>query len=184
MALGAHWATPPRTAWPEPSPATPLLVVSGSCSPVTAGQIDWALAHGFAGVAFDPAGDIASAQTAVGAALRAGRHTVVYTSRGTPHGAALAPQLLGRALGQLARDAIAQTGVKRLLLAGGDTSSYAARALGIEAVEMIAPLAPGAPLCRALAPGSPADGVEINFKGGQVGAADYFGAVALGRISP
>ena len=32
----------------------------------------------------------------------------------------------------------------------------------------------GAPLCLARAPGSPADGLELNFKGGQVGAPDYF----------
>ena len=72
--------------------------------------------------------------------------------------------------------------VRRVLIAGGDSSSYAARSLGIEAVEMIAPLAPGAPLCSAHAPGSPADGIEVNFKGGQVGAEDYFGAVALGGL--
>jgi uncharacterized protein YgbK (DUF1537 family) len=50
------------------------------------------------------------------------------------------------------------------------------------AVEMIAPLAPGAPLGRAHAPGSPAHGLEVNFKGGQVGAPDYFGAVAAGAL--
>ncbi|HEY7077972.1 MAG TPA: nucleotide-binding domain containing protein, partial [Solirubrobacteraceae bacterium] len=70
----------------------------------------------------------------------------------------------------------------RLCVAGGDTSSHVARALGIEAVEMIAPLAPGAPLCRAHAPGSPADGLEVNFKGGQVGGADYFEVVARGKL--
>jgi 3-oxoisoapionate kinase len=68
------------------------------------------------------------------------------------------------------------------VVAGGDTSSYSARALGIESVEMIAPLAPGAPLCRARAPGSPIDGLDVNFKGGQVGAVDYFGAVARGKL--
>ena len=36
--------------------------------------------------------------------------------------------------------------MRRLCIAGGDTSSYAARALGIEALEMIAPLTPGAPV--------------------------------------
>jgi uncharacterized protein YgbK (DUF1537 family) len=57
-----------------------------------------------------------------------------------------------------------------------------AHALGIEALEMIAPLAPGAPLCRAYAPGSPADGLEVVFKGGQVGNVDFFGAVMKGKI--
>uniref|UniRef100_UPI00313ED071 hypothetical protein n=1 Tax=Dyadobacter sp. OTU695 TaxID=3043860 RepID=UPI00313ED071 len=44
--------------------------------------------------------------------------------------------------------------------------------MGIKAVEMIATSPPGAPLCRAFAPGSPSGGVEVNFKGGQVGGED------------
>jgi uncharacterized protein YgbK (DUF1537 family) len=40
----------------------------------------------------------------------------------------------------------------------------------------VAPLAPGAPLCRAHAgPDAGAvDGLELSFKGGQVGRADFF----------
>lgn len=192
MALGAHWtavggsetrpAYEAMSAWPHPGGANPLLVVSGSCSPVTAGQISWALANGFTGVAFDPGGDFRAATSTAIAALTSGRSVVVYTSRGEVGRDLCPPIELGTALGRLAREAIARTGVKRVVVAGGDTSSYAARALGIEAVEMIAPLAPGAPLCRAHAPGSPADGIEINFKGGQVGAEDYFGAVARGKL--
>ena len=57
MALGQYWTAqnilPAATNWPDPGPAAPLLVVSGSCSPVTAGQIDWALAQGFAEIALD-----------------------------------------------------------------------------------------------------------------------------------
>ena len=34
-------------------PAGRMAVVSGSVSPVTAAQIDWSLAHGFEGIAFD-----------------------------------------------------------------------------------------------------------------------------------
>jgi uncharacterized protein YgbK (DUF1537 family) len=75
-----------------------------------------------------------------------------------------------------------QTKVQRLCLAGGDTSSFAARALGIEALQMILPLTPGGPLCRASAPNSPADSVEIVFKGGQVGPENYFEIVKRGRI--
>lgn len=175
-ALTAHWAAAPKPDWPARRTAAPLLVVSGSCSPVTAGQIDWALAHGFTGIEFSPA-----APAAAVAALKSGRHALVYTSRG-PAGAPVPAEKLGARLGRLAREAIAQTGVRRLVVAGGDTSSYAARALGIESLEMFAPLAPGAPLCRAQAPGSPADGLEVNFKGGQVGAPDYFGTAARDMI--
>src|SRR6185312_2304701 len=65
----------------------------------------------------------------------------------------------------------------RVVLAGGDSSSLAARALGLHSLRMVARLTPGAPLCRVRAPGSPADGRDLVFKGGQVGAVDYFGVV-------
>jgi uncharacterized protein YgbK (DUF1537 family) len=161
-------------ARPAGSAAVPTLILSGSCSPVTAGQIDWALTHGFGGVALDPLGHANPASIA--AALRSGRSVIAYTSRGQTDGT-VAAEALGTMLGRLARDVVVQSNVKRVVIAGGDTSSYAARALGLESLEMLAPLSPGAPLCRAHAPGSPVDGLEVNFKGGQVGAPDYFGKV-------
>jgi uncharacterized protein YgbK (DUF1537 family) len=69
-----------------------------------------------------------------------------------------------------------------LVIAGGDTSSFVARELGIEAVEMIAPIYSGAPVCRAFAAGSPIDGIEVNLKGGQVGDEKYFGALQKGKL--
>lgn len=83
-------------------------------------------------------------------------------------------QLYGTLLGMIARFTAGKTSLQRVVVAGGDTSSYAARAMGIEAVEMIAPLSPGAPLCRAYAPGSAVDGLQAVFKGGQVGKEDFF----------
>ncbi len=181
-ALTAHWGGVENPAWPSPGAVTPLLVVSGSCSPVTAAQIDWAQANGFVAQPLDPfAPDHAAALDEVVAHLRAGRNVVAYTSLGRPDGEASAAGL-GAALGRFARQAIVATGLRRLVIAGGDTSSYAGRALGIESLEMLAPLAPGAPLCRVRAPGSPADGLEIVFKGGQVGAPDFFGAAARGAF--
>lgn len=168
-----------------PVPARPLLVASGSCSPVTARQITFALAHGFAGIRLAPDGsnEIPAASAAL-AALRSGRSTVVYTAlEAADQTVAAAPaSLVGGALGRIARAAVESDAVHRVLLAGGDSSSFAARALGIQAVEMIAPLAPGAPLCRAHAPGSAVHGIEVNVKGGQVGAEDYFLAVAAGSV--
>ena len=186
-----------------------MLVASGSCSPVTAGQIAWAVKHGFAEVALDTATlateknierVIEQATAATTKQLQAGRSVIVHTSRGghDPRLAATAKIfkrrgldaceaktvgaiLFGSALGAVMRGAVAQTGVRRLCIAGGDTSSYAARELGIEALEMIAPLTPGAPLCRAHAPDSPVDGWEVVFKGGQVGAQNYFAVVREGR---
>jgi uncharacterized protein YgbK (DUF1537 family) len=203
MALTAHASArgrvPPVGGWPEPEPVGPILVGSGSCSPVTEEQIARAMAGGFAGVALDTAavaaGDseraVEHAAGAAVAAFKAGRSVIIHSSLGSadprlgPTTAALAEtgagghsgpppaEVLGRALGRALRAAIERTGARRLVIAGGDTSSYAARALGIEAVEMLAPLTRGAPLCRVRAPGSPADGCEISFKGGQVGAPDF-----------
>jgi uncharacterized protein YgbK (DUF1537 family) len=75
---------------------------------------------------------------------------------------------------------LAATKTRRLLVAGGDTSGEVARALGIESLEMIGELTRGAPLCRATAPNSPADGIEVTFKGGQIGPVDFFGRVRDG----
>jgi len=52
-------------------------------------------------------------------------------------------------LGLIAKKVVSESEVKRVVIAGGDTSSYAARAMEIEAVEMIAPLVAGAPVCKA-----------------------------------
>ncbi|MDQ5979122.1 MAG: 3-oxoisoapionate kinase, partial [Verrucomicrobiota bacterium] len=169
----AYFATIP--AKPAAVPPGPVLILSGSCSPVTAGQIDRAVTEGFTGIALDPAApDTTAARESIIAALRGGRSVVAYTARGSA-AASLAPSReLGAALGRLAREAVAATDLRRVVFAGGDTSSYAARALGLHSIEWLAPLAPGAPWCRAHAPGSPVDGLALNFKGGQVGAPDYF----------
>jgi uncharacterized protein YgbK (DUF1537 family) len=190
-ALGSHWQSKgtvtPRREWAAPGPAKPLLVVSGSCSPVTKTQIEWALSHGFEEVVIEASlltnGRLSEtamrhACDAAVAQLSAGRHIVVHTGREAaelvPSGAA------GRFLAAVVRACVARTSVKRVLIAGGDTSGHLARELGVNALEMIAPLTPGAPLCRAHASAAPIDGLELNFKGGQVGPPDYFDLVARG----
>jgi uncharacterized protein YgbK (DUF1537 family) len=77
-------------------------------------------------------------------------------------------------LGQIAKYATTHTGLQRIIIAGGDTSSYAARALDIEAVEMATTIIKGAPLCIIHSSNKKMNGVEVNFKGGQVGPENYF----------
>jgi uncharacterized protein YgbK (DUF1537 family) len=67
--------------------------------------------------------------------------------------------------------------VRRIAVAGGDTAGDVARALGIETLQIAAPLAAGAPLCRARSRRHHVDGVEFTFKGGQVGGENFFGVV-------
>lgn len=212
MALGNHWQETgilgEQKEWKPIKADGPVLVASGSCSSVTAGQIRYALDHGFTELAIDTViialhvteddlymdtGFIKAAAEeyalkAIGL-IHEGKYPLVHTSLGNddPRVAdtdkifkekgfskAATAQLYGQLLGQIARLTAEKTDLKRIIIAGGDTSSYAARAMGIEAVEMIAPLSPGAPLCRAYAPGSAVDHLQLVFKGGQVGKEEFF----------
>ena len=177
------------------SAATNILIGSGSCSPVTGGQIAWALKNGFAEVPLAASAlagknsetEIKRATEAAAKFLQVGRSVIVHTTKSGSDKQLAAKlksrtsQILGTALGRVLQGALAKSKVRRVCIAGGDTSSYAARAMGIQALEMVAPLTPGAPLCRAFAPGLPADGCEIIFKGGQVGAENYFQTVLKGN---
>ncbi len=198
-ALTAHWNTNDKRKNAALKPALPMsqiLVGSGSCSPVTQKQIAWAVKNDFAEVAVNAAAfraiktgekELGRATTEAVKFLRAERCVIIHTTRTGANKRVAAnlkdgtAKILGTALGTILREALAQTKVRRVCIAGGDTSSFAARALGIEALEMASSLTPGAPLCRVIAPGSPADGLEIVFKGGQVGAENYFGVVKRGK---
>jgi uncharacterized protein YgbK (DUF1537 family) len=207
--LERGWIGEPRR-FAAPGAKGPIAVVSGSCSPVTQRQIDAALEAGFAAVALPaphlfenpPAAEsaIARAIEAAGEDLESRPGVIVHSARGPddPLIAAVRNRLLeqgagghdalrrsseviGRALGRILRGLLERHPLQRAVVAGGDTAGYAARELGIQALEMLSPLAPGSPLCRARARASPADSIEICFKGGQVGAADFFSRVAQGR---
>jgi uncharacterized protein YgbK (DUF1537 family) len=184
-ALCAHWQRIGKLAKPGPfdSPGSvgPILAICGSCSPVTAGQIEWAARNGFAEVPVDVQWtNDAPAEIDAIRALQQGRSVVIHT-RGTSATGSIAADVLGPRLGRIARTVLSEVRIRRMLVAGGDTSGQVAAALGIESLEMIAELTRGSPLCRASAPGSSADGIEITFKGGQIGPQDFFGLVQRGH---
>ncbi len=182
VALGKYWnqqgLITAKTDWKAIEKANPLLVVSGSCSPVTAAQIAFAKANGFEEVGLD-AVTIANDGIVhdeilhqINQLLKQNKNIIVHT--GTKDGSNLPSEKLGNALGIIAKHAVEQTNIKRVIVAGGDTSSYAARAMEIEAVEMIASVVKGAPLCKAYSSNKSINGLEVNFKGGQVGSENYF----------
>jgi len=200
-ALGAHWrasglSPASRATFPRIKPVEQLVVVSGSASPMTASQIQWASQHGFECLRA-PTEELCRPQAAEStarnlferalAALSSGKSVVVYTAAGPDDPSIRATRetlasasgntakLLGSALGRIARDLLARTGLRRVVVAGGDTSSYATQELGLYGLEMLAELTPGAPLCRGYSEDARIDGLEIALKGGQMGKADYFG---------
>ena len=169
-ALAAHWGFDLANFTPV-VPAPKVLVICGSCSPVTDAQIDAAEKAGFASVSFH----LPSAFQLAAEALNSGRSVVVHSLR-------VEKKLdVNAILTSLARDLLDSTDVRRVVVAGGDTSGAIARALGIQSLEMIGELTRGAPLCRASAPGSPANGIEITFKGGQIGPKEFFLNVQRGN---
>lgn len=188
-------------------PVEKVLVLSGSASATTAKQIDWASEHGFHEIRLDTAG-LVDPETARGVrketveavltAMSSGESVVCYTAKG-PHDEAISETKrrfesldientlearLGQQQGLILRGVIEESNIKRVCVAGGDTSSLSVRELDIHALEAIAPVGPGGPLCRVHADDRRLAGLEIAMKGGQVTTrsdqADYFGVVRNG----
>ena len=208
-ALVAHWRAAGMLPPPPPridlGPADRIAVVSGSAAPATASQIDWAEAHGFAVAPLDapalvdPATACAAREAAVADAVRhldAGRSVVLYSVRGPGDPALQAtrerlrslgvdPRSVGERLatqqGKIMRALIERAGLRRVCVAGGDTCGHALSQLGIYALEVLCPVAPGSPICRSHAHEPDFDGLEISLKAGQVGLPSYFGFVREGR---
>jgi uncharacterized protein YgbK (DUF1537 family) len=186
------------------SPAQ-LLAVSGSCAAVTAGQIQWARAGGFAEVIVSPASlwqlqgrnglpaapsapcaeEVRVVAEAAGH-LGRGRSVVVHTALGPQDPRVLAPSpdggeiagIIRQALGRITRSLVARSGVRRVVIMGGDTAGAVLRHLKVTALRVAASI-PGAPapLCIAYSDEPESSGLELALKGGQVGAVDYLGTI-------
>jgi 3-oxoisoapionate kinase len=174
----------------KPDAVESLLVMSGSCSPVTERQIGHALRNGYEGIRIKPAefADARYSDTASEACiakaidgLSRSRKVVIYSSLGPlPAGESARGDALGRQIGSMLRTIIGATGVRRVVLAGGDTSSHAVSQLGLYALTWAAATQPGAPLCCAHSDTRELDGLELVLKGGQVGTEDFFERVRTG----
>jgi len=160
----------------------PLLVISGSCSLATMAQIEHAVVHGFRGVVLDAnllvnsAEEMARVAHQASTALMEGVSTMLYTALG-PQAAASTPSgsnELGSTLGVLLRKIVEQTGQRRVVLCGGDTSSHAVQQLGCYALTALQPTQPGAPLCGLHTDDPRLDNLEIVLKGGQIGSKNFF----------
>ncbi|WP_247886894.1 four-carbon acid sugar kinase family protein [Azospirillum sp. SYSU D00513] len=210
-ALVAYWraagligAAPPAF---RAASAERIACVSGSCAPVTAGQIAFAAERGFAALRIDAARavdeaawdrELGRAADEALAVLGEGRDPLVFSAMGPDDPAVadlrsavaangLSPEAvndrIGAGLGRLLDHLLREGGLTRGVIAGGDTSGHAALRLGIHALTALAPVAPGAPLCRAHSDDPCHASLEIALKGGQMGAPDYFPAVKRGAAN-
>jgi len=199
-ALTAHWqregviSGEMITSGETIKAADRLLVVSGSASPTSSLQIKTALEQGFKGLRIPPEA-IASGSApeellreAV-RLLRSGESVILYTALG-PDDAMIAEtrkqleaagipakqmgEHIGRQLGRWTKRMMLESELRRVVIAGGDTSGFVTSEMGIYGLEMLLPVSPGAPLCRVYASDERMDGVELALKGGQFGSPDYY----------
>lgn len=189
---------PPPVDFRSAGEADRILVVSGSGSPVTEGQIRRAMARGFASIPIDvarlkehesAASEAARVRHLALSELESGHSVVLHTALGpgdvrlqtlAHDGVHELQEKIGLFLGQLLKEILAHCTVRRAIICGGDTSARAGPQLGIFAVTTLRPLAPGSPLCRGWSEEPRFDGLEIVFKGGQVGGEDFFEQVRQG----
>lgn len=205
-ALVAHWREngllPGQDRTGGAGPVERMISVSGSVSPVTAAQIDWAAQHGFAVIPLDVAamvgGDPAVEDTACAlaiAALSDGQDPLICTARGPDDPAVAAMRAavsasglaedranarIGAALGRILRQLLHRTGIRRAVISGGDTSGHAARQLDLFAFTALSPTIPGAALLEAHSNDAVLSGLQLALKGGQMGSPDYFGWIKRG----
>jgi uncharacterized protein YgbK (DUF1537 family) len=186
---------PQRTASRRQEPVERLLVLSGSCSPRTAAQIEHAHRAGWRALRL-PIEALAGESTEAVAqrmaveileTLERGQSMVVYAAAGPDDeniaagrgvfGAieAESSAMIGALYAEIARRVFARMRLPRLMLAGGDTSSQTVRKMGVQAlaIDAMHPETAEA-FMRMQAPGTVFDGVQLLMKAGQNGAAEYF----------
>lgn len=196
----------PRSDNEEEIGAAPrIIAMAGSASPGTARQIEHALRIGFTDIRIDtvalidPAArevEISRIVALAAESIARGRSPMMYSARG-PEDPTLAATsrradevgdrdvapggVIAAAQGEMLKRLLDQVGPQRVVVAGGDTSGFAARALGIRALEMCRRIAPGAPLCRAHVTEQALQGLQIALKGGQNGNERYFESILRGE---
>lgn len=205
-ALVAYWRDagllPPQDNVESAGAVSQIVAVSGSVSPTTAMQIDWAENNGFAPIALDAAAaafeDKGAEDAAYSEALSAldkGLSPLIYTARGPDDlsiekltsavalsqiGMDHANEQIGKTLGRLLDRLLRKSGIRRAVISGGDTSGHASRQLGLYAFTALAPTIPGAALLQAHSEDPTWAGLQLALKGGQMGSADYFGWIQRG----
>jgi uncharacterized protein YgbK (DUF1537 family) len=165
-------------------------VVSGSCSLATNRQVQAFIATGRPALALDPlqiaqqeaAGvDAAAEALAWAASALAGGPVLIYST--AEAGAVKAVQgrlgvedagaLVERTLARIAQGLV-RSGVRQLIVAGGETSGACVQALGITQMQIGPQIDPGVPWCHAASEAAQGQGLHLALKSGNFGTDDFF----------
>ena len=166
-------------------------MLSGSCSQATNAQVARWIADGRVAIALDPLAlhrGEQSAETLLAQALPLlPRGPVLLYATAAPERVKAVQGELGvEAAGALVEDTLAAlaqglatAGVRRLVVAGGETSGAVVQALGVPQLRIGAPICPGVPWTEAALPAS-GEPLWLALKSGNFGGVDFF-ADALRR---
>jgi 3-dehydrotetronate 4-kinase len=157
-------------------------IIAGSCSEATRGQVRAAEAAGLPSFRVDPLGIARGAVSAgeiVSWAVKqpADRPVVIYSSADPANVRAVQSELGRDKAGALvehelatAARLLADAGITRLIVAGGETAGAVVTALGVKAIEIGPEIDPGVPWTKS----RDGRGLVLALKSGNFGAPDFF----------
>lgn len=174
-------------------PAGPGAILAGSCSAATRGQIRTAIETGFPALQLDPfklakgSAEVQRACDWLSETLGQSQLPPLVYSTASPdevrefqieYGRDRAGEIVEEAQKMLARHLFG-LGVRRFIVAGGETSGAVVEALGVPMLEIGPEIAPGVPWTRSIGGD---ETVALALKSGNFGDADFF-AKAWGMSS-
>jgi len=179
------WWAPSDSAASLSTVSGPAAIVSGSCSPATNAQVARWIANGHHAIAVDPLalhqGQQSASALLAQALPRLVQGPVLLYATAEPErvkavqaalGVAAAGTLVEHTLAAIAQGLV-HAGVRRLVVAGGETSGAVVQALGMPLLRIGAPICPGVPWTEAALPGS-GEPMWLALKSGNFGGVDFF----------
>ncbi len=163
------------------APAGRQLIIAGSCSEATRGQVSTAKAAGLPSFEVDPLaipnGSLSAGDIAEWAIKQRADKPVLIFSSADPATVASVQKAFGReAVGAMVEALLAETakrlvaaGFTQLIVAGGETSGAVVNGLGVGALEIGPEIDPGVPWTRAVG-----RDLVLALKSGNFGAPDFF----------
>ena len=178
-ALG--WREDAAKLVPTAAAEGPVLAVVGSCSELTATQIERAAARDeWAVLEWDPAAGAPESQASdAQRLLRAGQHVLVHSGGSPVSGRRVAELGEGVPQGLAAIADICRDGFTRLVIGGGDTSGDVLTLLGATNLTTVSVL--DRDTCMCVVEGFGDGSREVVLKGGQIGSSDFFIKAADGE---
>ena len=179
------WFKPSESAAQLATVSGPVAVVSGSCSEATNAQVARWIADGRIAIPLDPLALHTGAQTvesllAEALPALASGPVLLYATAAPDRVKAVQAELGVEAAGALVEHNLAgvaqglvQAGVRRLVVAGGETSGAVVQALAVQQLRIGAPICPGVPWTQAALPGSD-EPMLLALKSGNFGGVDFF----------